>query len=48
MMALKGGHHMDAQLEKKSRGLMNNIAVQMAVLVIVAIVLIAVAAKYVW
>jgi len=39
---------MDAQLEKKSRGLMNNIPVQMAVLVIVAIVLIAVAAKYIW
>jgi len=39
---------MDAQLEKKSRGLMNNMAVQMAVLVIMAIVLIAVAAKYIW
>ena len=33
---------------QKGRGLMNNIAVQMAVLVIVAIVLIAVAAKYIW
>ena len=32
----------------KGRGLMNNIGVQMAVLVIVAIVLIAVAAKYIW
>ncbi len=33
---------------QKGRGLMNNMAVQMAILVIVAIVLIALAAKYIW
>ena len=33
---------------EKGRGLMNNMAVQMAILVIVAIVLIALAAKYIW
>jgi len=38
---------MNAQTGNKS-GLMNNIAVQMAALVILAIVLIALAAKYIW
>ena len=39
---------MDAQLEEKSRSVMNNFAVQMALLVIVGAVLILLAAKYIW
>jgi hypothetical protein len=39
---------MTAQIEKKGRSLMNSMAVQMAVLVIVAAVLIVLAAKYIW
>ena len=38
---------MNAQTGKKS-GLMNNIAVQMVALAILAIVLVALAAKYIW
>ncbi len=38
---------MNAQTDKKS-GLMNNAAMQMAALAILAIVLVALAAKYVW
>ena len=38
---------MTSQIQKK-RGLMNNMALQMAIWVIVAIVLIALAAKYIW
>jgi len=33
---------------QKGRGLMNNMALQMAILVILAAVLIALAAKYIW
>jgi hypothetical protein len=39
---------MTSQIAKKGRSLMNNMAVQMTVLVIVAVVLIALAAKYIW
>ena len=39
---------MTSQIEKKGRSLMNNMAVQMTVLVIVAAVIIVLAAKYIW
>ena len=39
---------MTAQTEKKGHSLINNVAVQMTVLVILAAVLIALAAKYIW
>jgi hypothetical protein len=39
---------MTAQIEKKGRSLINNMAVQMVILAIVAVVLIVLAAKYIW
>lgn len=48
MALTRGVITMTAQIDKKSRGLMNNMAVQMAVLAIVAAVVIIIAAKYIW
>ena len=39
---------MPTQIDSKSHALINNVAVQMTVLAIVAVVLIVLAAKYIW
>ena len=39
---------MTEQIEKKGRSLVNNLAIQMVILAIVAAALIVLAAKYIW
>ena len=43
-----GRHTMTMQVNRKPGGLANNLWVQMAVLAIVAVVAVALAAKYLW